>query len=143
MLYEVTFNRKPNKGDKKYFKEVNKKDAETDVVVDDGEMAVVAPCCSKAVENSDKSESDDDDELYLADKILRQDEHNAADKNRDILNKDLVTVRIPRIDRAGTDFKRLPGTVVCIRAYGEEMYHILISHGTLKDWYRASESLAL
>ena len=54
--------------------------------------------------------------------------------------QDLVTVRIPRIDRGGTDFSRLPGMVAKISGHdGEKFFRILTVNGTLNDAYRVSD----
>lgn len=52
---------------------------------------------------------------------------------------DHVTIRIPTIDRAATNFKRLPGVVAAMKSYNGQMHRILTEHGVLNDWYEADE----
>jgi hypothetical protein len=52
---------------------------------------------------------------------------------------DNITVKIPRIDRAGTAFPRLPGKVYKISQYRQKFYHIITQWGILKDKYRACD----
>jgi hypothetical protein len=60
-------------------------------------------------------------------------------KTRTFKVKDLVTVRIPRIDRGGTDFQRLPGMVIKVSDRQEQFYYVLTQPGLLADCYRASD----
>jgi hypothetical protein len=47
-------------------------------------------------------------------------------KTRTFKVKDLVTVGIPRIDRGGTDFQRLPGMVIKVSDRQEQFYYVVI-----------------
>ena len=98
-----------------------------------------------------------DEDIPISNILTRQASQQAADSNRDILNANkvingdkmiskhdhkrnkvtrefkvgaMVTVRIPRIDRAGTDFKRMPGIVGAVRTHGDNLHH---------DWYRTGD----
>jgi len=159
MPYEVTFNRKPNRGESKAFKVIDNKDKEVDVEVDgiaatvavEEELIVaeVAACCSHDVEEED---DESEDEIPISSIITRKASQKAADANRSILNANkvangekmvkkhdhkrnkvtrefkvgsMVTVRIPRIDRAGTDFKRMPGIVGAVRIHGDPLHHLI------------------
>ena len=54
--------------------------------------------------------------------------------------KNLVSVLIPRIDRSGVDFQRLPGMICSISNHnGEIFYKILTVYGILNDTYRVSD----
>ena len=49
-----------------------------------------------------------------------------------------VTVSIPRIDRGGTNLKRLPGLVVNVSGDLNKFYTIVTVWGLLNDKYRAT-----
>ena len=133
MPYEVTFNKKPNVGSLKQFTEINERDVETPVE----EMAVeeAAVAVSGVLEEIAEEEIFED-EIPLSALVPRQLQQNEADEKRETLNLNKVlngeklikkhdhkrnkktrsfkighkvTVKIPRIDRAGTGFPRLPG----------------------------------
>ena len=55
---------------------------------------------------------------------------------RDYKVKDLVSVHIPRIDRGGTDFKRLPGMISKVSGYKTKWFTILTPFGILNDKFR-------
>ena len=52
---------------------------------------------------------------------------------------DNVTVKIPRIDRSGTDLKRLPCKVCIVSDHKQKFYHILTQYGILNDKYCESD----
>jgi len=73
-------------------------------------------------------------------KMVKKHDHKRNKVTRDFHLQDLVTVRIPRIDRGGTDFPRLPGMVAKISGHdGEKFFRILTVNGTLNDAYRVSD----
>ena len=52
----------------------------------------------------------------------------------------MVSVLIPRIDRSGVDFRRLPGMICSISDHsGEIFYRVLTAYGILNDGYRVSD----
>ena len=52
----------------------------------------------------------------------------------------MVSVLIPRIDRSGVYFGRLPGMICSISDHsGETFYRVLTAYGILNDGYRVSD----
>ena len=50
-----------------------------------------------------------------------------------------ISVKIPRIDRTGTSFCRLPGLICKIANQKQQFYGILTQWGVLNDNYRSSD----
>jgi len=69
--------------------------------------------------------------------MINKHDHKRNKKTREFKESDLVTVK--RIDRAGTDFNRLPGMVCKVSDHQEKFYRILTFYGILADKYRASD----
>ena len=62
--------------------------------------------------------------------MISKHDHKRNKVTREFKVGAMVTVRIPRIDRAGTDFKRMPGIVGAVRTHGDNLHH---------DWYRTGD----
>lgn len=74
-----------------------------------------------------------------ADKMIIKHDHKRNKKSVEFKVNDLVTVKIPRIDRGGTDFCRLPGKICKVSGDLDKFYRVLTSFGILADCYRASD----
>lgn len=165
MPYEVTFNRKPNRGETKKFTMLGKKQKEVNVEID-GTETEAATSSKPTTSAAAALDTFTDDEMPIARVVDRLRSQTAANANRDILNSnkvtngdkmiakhdhkrnkvtrtfkvaDLVTVKIPRIDRAGSDFKRMPGIVCKVKTHGDYLHHLITAYGTLNDWYRTGD----
>ena len=157
MPYEVTFNRKPNRGESKKFTMIDNKDKEVDVELDTPvEPVNIAPSCSKEIESdeeipisklSDRIQSQKTADLEIlnenkvsnGDKMIKKHDHKRNKVTREFNVGSMVTVRIPRIDRAGSDFRRMPGIVCQIKTHGDRLHHLITEYGTLNDWYRTGD----
>jgi len=76
--------------------------------------------------------------------LLRKHDHKRNKVTREFHVELLVTVKIPRIDRASTDFRRMPALVCKVTTHGDKsngdrMHHLLTSYGTLNDHYRTED----
>ena len=165
--FEIVFNKKPNVGNQKQFVECDKTGEEKEIT--DSTMAVdeaaldeaaldkdavddVQATTSESVQPSTSSgnvpasndiEIEDEEDEYEDD----EDEQQEIDSKRSQLNKitrdfklkDLVSVRIPRIDRGGTDFKRMPGMTCKVAKHQEKFWSILTQYGALNDKVRTSD----
>ena len=58
---------------------------------------------------------------------------------RDFKLKDLVSVKIPRIDLASAEFSRIPAMIFKVSGSIDQFYQLLTEHGILKDQYRAGD----
>lgn len=166
MPYQVVYNKLPNLGNKKNFVEIDQDGKE--VAVEEEEVRVdVAPSTSSQVPTSTENvveeemeedeEDEEEDERILEEReidILRRQLNENMDKNASMMIKkhdckrnketrefklnDNVTVLIPRIDRAGTDMRRLPGKIVKISSGVNKFHTILTVWGVLNAKYRAT-----
>jgi hypothetical protein len=169
MPYEVTFNRKPNRGEAKQFKQF-RGDHEIDIEVAAdvnadfiSDSAATVDSASAATVDVDSS----DDDIPISSVVTRKESQLKADQIQEQLNRnkvsngekmvdkhdhrrnrvtrdfnvgDLVSVKIPRIDRAGTIFKRLEAMVGSITSHQSERQHrLLTEYGTLNDTYRTGD----
>ena len=71
--------------------------------------------------------------------MIKKHDHKKNKITRDFKLKDLVSVRIPRIDRGGTDFKRMPGMICKVAKHQEKFWSILTQYGALNDKVRTSD----
>jgi hypothetical protein len=73
-----------------------------------------------------------------ADKMVKKHDNKRNKRTLQFELHEPVSVLIPRIDRGGTDLRRLPGIVTRITEKGE-FYEITSAYGILNDCYRASD----
>ena len=71
--------------------------------------------------------------------MIKKHDHKRNKISRVLKIGDNVTVKIPRIDRSGTDLKRLPGKVCIVSDHKQKFYHILTQYGILNDKYCESD----
>ena len=72
-------------------------------------------------------------------KMVKKHDHKRNKKTTVYSVGDLVTIRIPNIDRAATNFKRLPGKIAKVKVYNGQMHRLMTQYGTLSDWYGADD----
>lgn len=160
--FEIFFNKKPNFGSKKEFVQNDKNGnevecqefVENDQVV---EKVVENNVEAEVAENNAESEAEDEEEddeintsiqrkraeLNLVKKknraiMIRKHDHKRNKKTREFAIGDTVSVQIPSIDRAGTDFRRLAGKICKISEHKQKFYYILTQWGILNDKYLES-----
>jgi len=78
------------------------------------------------------------------DLMIKKHDHKRNKVTREFHVEHLVTVKIPRIDRASTDFRRMPALVCKVTTHGDKsngdrMHHLLTAYGTLNDHYRTGD----
>ena len=74
-----------------------------------------------------------------AEKMIKKHDHKRNKVTRCFKLNDIVSVKIPRIDRTGTDFLRLPGILCKISSENADFYRILTPGGILADKYHVSD----
>jgi hypothetical protein len=70
--------------------------------------------------------------------MIKKHDHKRNKKTREFNVKDNVSVSIPRIDRGGTDLRRLPGKIVKVSTGVNRFYTVLTVWGILNDKYRGT-----
>ena len=162
MPFEIFLNKKPNFGSNKEFVE-NGKDGKEQPCVDlvsnrieeneDENSQTDEQIMQLELSNSNshgESESESECEKSIekkrrllnlnkeknAEMMIRKHDHKRNKKTREFKVGDNVTVKIPRIDRSGTDLKRLPGKVCKISDHKQKFYHVLTQWGILNDKYQ-------
>ena len=65
--------------------------------------------------------------------MIKKHDHKRNKKTREFNVKDNVSVSIPRIDRGGTDLRRLPGKIVKVSTGINRFYTVLTVWGILND----------
>ena len=68
--------------------------------------------------------------------MIKKHDHKRNKTTREFNIKDNVSVSIPRIDRGGTDLRRLPGKIVNVTKGVNKFYTVLTVWGILNDKYR-------
>jgi ribosomal protein L21E len=71
--------------------------------------------------------------LKNAEKMIKKHDHRRNKKSVDFEVGNSVTVKIPRIDRGGTEFPRLPGMVSKVCGANKEFYQIVTIYGILNE----------
>ena len=71
--------------------------------------------------------------------MIKKHDHKRNKKTVEFKVGDCVSVKIPRIDRTGTSFARLPGKVCKIASHKQQFYGILTQWGILNDNYLPSD----
>ena len=66
-------------------------------------------------------------------------EEDTSTKTREFKEGDNVSVKIPRIDKAGHNFSKISGTVCKVSTHKEAWYYVLTVYDLLADNYRASD----
>jgi hypothetical protein len=161
MPYRVVFNKLPNLGNKKNFIEIDKDGKEAPIeeeepttssaanneVVEEREEEVEE--LREGEEGEEEEEEIDENLLELREQLNKNMDKNAAmmikkhdhkrnKTTREFILNDNVSVSIPRIDRGGTDLRRLPGKVIKISEGLNKFYTVLTVWGILKDIYRST-----
>ena len=70
--------------------------------------------------------------------MIKKHDHKRNKTTREFNIKDNVSVSIPRIDRGGTDLRRLPGKIVNVTKGVNKFYTVLTVWGILNGKYRAT-----
>ena len=74
-----------------------------------------------------------------AERMTKKHDHKRNKRTLEFNCKDPVSIAIPRIDRGGTDLRRIPGVVTRIAKHNNvEFYEITTAYGILNDCLRAS-----
>ena len=68
--------------------------------------------------------------------MVKKHDHKTNKKTRVFKIGDTVLLKIPRIDRTGTDLKRLPGTICKLSDDKQVFYRISTQWGILNDQYQ-------
>jgi hypothetical protein len=160
MPYRVVFNKLPNLGNKKNFIEIDKDGKEAPIeeeeptnneVVEEREEEVEELREGGEGEEGEEGEEEEIDENLLelreqlnknmdknAAMMIKKHDHKRNKTTREFIINDNVSVSIPRIDRGGTDLRRLPGKVNKISEGLNKFYTVLTVWGILKDKYRST-----
>ena len=80
-----------------------------------------------------------ENKMKNAEKMIKNHDHKRNKKTNEFNVSEKVSVKIPRIDRGGVDFPRLPGVASKVYEHQEKFYEILTEYGILNDKYRASD----
>ena len=163
MPFEVTFNKMPNVGSKVEYLIVDKEGNEVpdsnflneqvaSEVVESRAVAESEEINNEIVESEavddhlvlknmieDKRKQLNENKTKNAEKMIKKHDHKRNKKTTEFKVNDKVSVKIPRIDRGGVDFPRLPGIVSKIFDHQKKFYEILTEYGILNDKYRASD----
>jgi hypothetical protein len=75
----------------------------------------------------------------MAAKMVKKHDHRRNKRTLEFSEGDVVSVRLPRIDRGSTEFPRVPGVVNRVTGSKDIMYEIITEHGILNDKYRACD----
>ena len=162
MPFEVFLNKKPNFGSKKEFFEFDKNGEEKpcQVQVNQVEQLNQVNSTEFSEEEEELEESDKENDATASELkneiitkrntlnlnnaksreiMVKKHDHKRNKKTIEFKIMDVVTVKIPRIDRGGTDFNRLPGVICKMSDHQEKFYQVLTPSGILADRYRASD----
>lgn len=159
--FEIFFNKKPNFGNKKQFMQTEKDGSEVPCndLIENPSTSTASTSSEevdKEVEAEDEVEEEDveEDELAIeiekkrtllnenkkknADMMVRKHDHKRNKKSTEYKIGDCVSIKIPRIDRTGAAFARLPGMICKIANHKQQFYRIFTEWGILNDKYLAS-----
>jgi len=102
-------------------------------------ISMVATRRQRQAEALQTREELNDNKVKNGERMVKKHDHKKNKKTTVYQVGDQVTIRIPTIDRAATNFKRLPGVVAALKSYNGQMHRILTEYGVLNDWYGADD----
>ena len=77
--------------------------------------------------------------LNNANKMILKHDHKRNKKTIEYKVGDAVTVRIPDVDRGGSEFRRFPAKIFKISGEKEQFFELVTPYGTLNDKLRACD----